>query len=473
MTGTIPSVAIVGRTNVGKSSIFNSIAGKRIALVKDEPGVTRDRAYALVTRFGAPFTLIDTGGLVGEAEGEAQRAARRQCEFAVQEADLILCVFDGMHGVHALDHLVVDFLRQSEKPIIWIANKCEKEDSLSTSSDLFSLGLDEIKRVSAAHNIGIEEVVAEARTRLGLPPPKDEETVEAPSEDHPIRVAVVGRPNVGKSSLVNRLVGEERLATASEAGTTRDSIDVAFRYADQDYVLVDTAGMRRKARIDDDSVEEMSNMRTLRALARCDVAVVVIDATEGIPTEQDCRIAGLIHERGRGMVIVVNKWDAVEKDHRTVKDFERAVYGAFKFAAYAPIVFVSALTGRRCTAVFDKVKEVYEARRVRVKTSDLNRVLARAFEHNSPPGYHGEPVKLFFATQTACEPPSIVLFVNHPKRINFSYQRYLKNILREHFSFLGVDIRLVLRKRTSKSHRGHSPEDSEPDSTEAAVEGVE
>jgi GTP-binding protein len=464
MTVKIPSVAIVGRTNVGKSSLFNALVGKKVALVQNAPGVTRDRSYALVTRYGDPFTLIDTGGMVGEDEGDLQAEVRHQCELALEESDLVIAVLDGMHGTHALDYEVVDFLRQTGKPVLWVANKCEKDESESTAADLYSLGIDEIHHISAAHHQGLDELVELIQKNLGLAalgPEEDEETFKPASNENSIRVAVVGRPNAGKSSLVNKILGQDRLITSPIAGTTRDPIDVTLSQNGTDYVFVDTAGLRKKTKVDYASLEYQSTMRTLRVLARCDVAVLVVDATLGPPSEQDQKIVGLIHERGRGLVIVVNKWDAVEKDHKTVKDFERAVHEQLKFATYAPIVFVSALTGRRCPAVLDKVKEVFEARRVRMKTSELNQVLNRAFALNAPPAYHGEPIRMYFATQVACEPPTFILFVNHPKRINFSYLRYIKNVIRDHTPFTGVDIRLNLRKRISKDTRSRSPQENE------------
>jgi GTP-binding protein len=331
--------------------------------------------------------------------------------------------------------------------------------------------------VSAAHHKGLDMLVQRVQTELNLKPltvneGEEEETFAPPSESSAIRVAIVGKPNAGKSSLVNKILGEDRLITSPIAGTTRDPIDVQFSADGTDYVFVDTAGLRKRAKIDASSLEHLSTMRTLRALARCDVAVLVIDATEGPPSEQDQKIAGLIHERGRGLVIVVNKWDALEKDHRTVKDFERAVYEQLKFATYAPIVFTSALTGRRCQAVLEKVKEVFAARRVRLRTSELNRILNRAFELNAPPSYHGEPIRLYFATQVACEPPTFILFVNHPKRINFSYLRYIRNVIRDHEPFTGVDIRLSLRKRISKENRGARPDNTEHEEVEPALDDL-
>lgn len=455
MTEKIPTIAIIGRTNVGKSSLFNALVGKKVSIVEDFPGVTRDRNYSLVSRFGFPFTLIDTGGLVGEEESNPLHiAVREQCEVAIQEADLVLCVFDGIHGVHPLDAEVVDHVRRSGKPVIWIANKCEQPVTQSAAAEFYSLGFDDLLFVSAAHKHGIKELAEAIRVALGATvAPVALEPRTTTEAENTIRVALIGKPNVGKSSLLNRIIGEDRVVTSDIPGTTRDSIDVVLTRDGQRYEFVDTAGLRKKAKVADESVEESGNIRTLRALAKCDVAVLVLDATIEAITEQDTKIAGLVHERGRGLIIVVNKWDAVEKDHRTVHDFTQMVLSGLKFAQYAPILFVSALSGRRCPSILETAKEVFLGTKVRVQTSDLNRILGRAFSSKPPPVYHGEPIKLYFATQIGTAPPSFVLFVNHPKRLNFSYERYLKNILRQHYPFPGLDIKLIFKKRTSKEDR--------------------
>lgn len=472
MAKRIPTVAIIGRTNVGKSSLFNAIVGRTASIVEDAPGVTRDRHYAYVSRFGYPVTVIDTGGFVGEEEENALHpAVREQCEIAIAEADLIICLFDGLHGVHPLDAEVVDYLRRSPKPVLWVVNKTEKPVSKEQAAEFYSLGLDSVINISAAHNEGVKLLMEQVRETLKvplLPEVQDQTHVEISSQpqDDIIHVALLGRPNVGKSSLLNRIIGEERVVTSELPGTTRDAIDVELTRDGQRYRFVDTAGLRKKGKVDDGSVEQFSNIRTLRALASCDVAVLVLDALEGGVSEQDARIAGLVHERGRGLVIVVNKWDAIEKDHHSVHDFKTAVQQGLKFAQYAPILFVSAQSGRRCPSILETARDVYFGTKQRIQTSDLNRILSRAFTSKPAPIYHGEPVKLYFATQIGTAPPTFVLFVNHPKRINFSYERYLKNCIRDTYPLPGLDIKLIFKKRTTAEERRGGGTSSEAASNE-------
>jgi GTPase len=471
MTSKVPVVAIVGRTNVGKSTLFNAFARRRLAVVHDSDGVTRDRAYIHVSS-PFPMMLVDTGGLFGDLDSDLQDVVRAQAELAIAESDLVICVFDGVAGPHPYDEEVVALLRRIKKPILWVVNKCEKEVTQQTAHEFYGLGLDNLIFVSAAHRQGVRELREAIKETLGIEdtltveeeeaPERDrdnlfdeaadltnEETTGADTEtpDRPVLVALIGRPNVGKSSLINRIVGEDRLVTADAWGTTRDSVDVSVKRDGQDFTFIDTAGLRKKARIDDQSVERYSALRSLRAIARADVVVLVLDATQGVPSIQDARIAGLIHERGKPLVIVVNKWDAIEKDHKTVHAYKHAIQHEFKFARYAPILFVSALSGRRCPSLFPQILEVWKSSRQRVQTSELNKILSRAFERRPPPVYHGEPVKLFFATQVGVTPPTFVLFVNHTTKIKFFYIRYLKNVLREHFPFPGSDIRVEIRKR--------------------------
>jgi GTP-binding protein len=449
MSSKIPVIAIIGRTNVGKSTLFNAIAGRRLSIVDDSHGVTRDRNYAYLHRYELPFSLIDTGGLIGEEDSELQDAVRAQAEVAIQEADLVLAVFDGLYGPHPHDGDVVDLLRRSGKPVLWVINKCEKPMTEASSSEFYALGIDELTCVSAAHKLHVDKLVE--KTREVLEPLGFKKGARDASTA--VRVAVLGKPNAGKSTLINKILGEDRLVTSDIAGTTRDNIDISLTREGKDYVIVDTAGLRKKSAVESLTVERYSNLRALKALVACDVAVLVLDGTLGAPSEQDAKIAGLIHERGRAMIIVVNKWDAVEKDHQTVKAYERAVYEQLKFARYAPILFTSALTGRRCPSVLETVQSVYDAGQQRIPTAELNKVLSEAFMRKPPPVYRGEPIKLFFATQTEIAPPTIVLFVNYPKEINFSYERYLRNALRKHYPYVGNDIRLVLRKRTDKAER--------------------
>lgn len=481
----LPTVCIVGRTNVGKSTLFNALAGRRKAVVKDQPGVTRDRYYELVTRFDFPFTLIDTGALVGEEDLVLHEAVKQQTELAMRQSDLIIVVFDGLHGLHPLDSEVVDLVRQVEKPTIYVANKCEKPSSAITATELYGLGLEEIIPLSAAHRRGIRELLAKMEELVGsselkeeladgedaayqvsededgdegvvhfeedaIPENADEETT--PQVDHDpnkaINIAIIGKPNVGKSTFVNRLLGEDRLITSPIAGTTRDSIKCEFVRNGQKFEIVDTAGLRKKAGVKDDSVERFSNIRTLRSLAQSDVAVFLLDASEGIPTEQDAKIVGLAHEKGKSLVIVVNKWDLIEKDPRIAEEYRHAIRMTFKFAAYAPVIFVSALTGLRCLSVFDEVNTVYTAARVRLTTGQVNKLFTDAFNSKPPPVYRGVPIKLLYATQVAANPPTFAVFVNHPERLRFNYERYLKNTVRRFYPFPGSDVRILFRRRS-------------------------
>lgn len=460
MTKEIPLVAIVGRTNVGKSTLFNAFAKRRLAIVEDCPGVTRDRNYVYVSHYGAPFTLIDTGGLVGEDDGTASadllQLVRKQTEMAIEQADLVLAIFDGMAGPQPHDAEVVDILRRAKKKVIWVVNKCEAPLTATLSAEFYSLGVDDLTFVSATHRIGVNELAKSVQEKLALDNPPSEETeqsVEQLPKDEFIHVAVLGRPNVGKSTLINKIIGEERLIASNMPGTTRDSIDTHMERDGQRYVMIDTAGLRKKSKVEALTLEKFGNLRTLRSLARCDVAVLVLDATQGMPSDQEQKIASLINERGRGLVIVVNKWDAIEKDHTTVQQYKEAVYHSLKFVNYAPIIFTSAITGRRCPNVLEEVKRVYQNTRMRLATSDLNRIIKKALEKNAPPVYRGEPVKVYFATQTEVAPPSIVMFVNYPAGFKPSYIRYLKTWIRDSYPFEGVDIKLILRKRTEKEQR--------------------
>jgi len=452
MSRKVPVVAIIGRTNVGKSTLFNALAKRRIAIVENTPGVTRDRNYTLIKNYGAPFGLIDTGGLVGEEEEQVtgmSQLVRKQADTAIQEADLVVVVFDGLHGPHALDHEVVDHMRRSGKPVLWAVNKCEQPQAGVLSAEFYALGLDELYCVSAAHRVGLQTLGKAIIEKLGIAEGKP--STEAPEKR--VRIAIVGRPNVGKSSLVNKILGEERIISADAPGTTRDCIDIELTREGREFTLVDTAGLRRKAKVEAGTLERFSNLRSLKALVGCDIAALVIDATAGLPSDQDKKIAELIHERGRGFMIVVNKWDLVEKDHRTVKQFEDAIYRELPFARYAPMLFVSALTGRRCPNVLREAAQVYDAARQKIKTGELNKLLERIFQINPPPVVRGHPVRLYFATQVAVAPPTIVLFLNYPENVPASYLRYIKTHLRKIYPMEGVDIKFDLRKRTDKQHR--------------------
>jgi GTP-binding protein len=471
MSRKIPVVAIIGRTNVGKSTLFNALAKRRIAIVEDSPGVTRDRNYTLIKTYGAPFGLIDTGGLVGEDEEQVKgmsQLVRAQADMAIQDCDLVLVVFDGLHGPHALDHEVVDHIRRSGKPVLWVVYKCEQPLNEVLSAEFYTLGLDELHCVSAAHRDGLQDLGNAISAKLGISglKPSTEE-----DEKH-IRIAVVGRPNVGKSSLVNKILGEDRLIAADAPGTTRDCIDIELIREGRHFTLVDTAGLRKKAKVESGTLERFSNLRSLKALVGCDVAVLVLDATEGLPSDQDKKIAELIHERGRGFILVVNKWDLVEKDHRTVKQFEEAIFRELPFARYAPMLFVSALTGRRCPNVLREAAKIYDGAREKISTGALNKLLERIFQINPPPVVRGQPVRLYFATQISVAPPTILMFLNYPENLPQSYLRYVKTHLRKVHPMEGVDIKFELRKRTDKQQRkieSSGDERIEPTAADVAV----
>lgn len=471
----LPSICIVGRTNVGKSTLFNALAGRRKAVIKDQPGVTRDRCYEVVTRFDFPFTLIDTGALVGEEDIALHESVRAQSELAMRQSDVVVVVFDGLHGLHPLDSQVVDLVREIGKPTIFVANKCEKPSAAMTATELYGLGLDEIIAISAAHRRGIRDLMAkigeivapvdlavervdvegdggedEVTERfLGVEElSADESATEESEESKIINIAIIGKPNVGKSTFVNALLGEERMITSPIAGTTRDSILNELTRDGQTFHIVDTAGLRKKAGVKENTVERYSNIRTLRSLAQSDVAVFLLDASEGVPTEQDAKIVGLAHEKGKSLVIVVNKWDLIEKNPKIAEAFRAAIRSVFKFASYAPVVFVSARTGLRCLAVLDTVREVHEASKRRLSTAETNKIFTDAFLQKPPPVYRGNPIKLLYATQVATKPPTFAVFVNYPERLPFSYERYLKNSVRKLYPFTGSDVRILFRRRS-------------------------
>ncbi len=446
----IPTIAIVGRTNVGKSTIFNAFMGRRITIVEDTPGVTRDRHYGYVDRYSFPFTIIDTGGMLGEEGSGLEDQVRTQADIAIEECDVVIAVFDGIHGTHPQDQEIVARLRKSKKPVMYVVNKCEKPDVAVSANEFYSLGIEEIHFVSGAHNIGIANLVEEIGEALGI---EEGEVEGRPFEEQAIKLAIIGKPNVGKSSIINRILGEERLVTSDIAGTTRDSIDIYLTRDGQRYQIVDTAGLRKKAKVDEHTVERYSNLHALTSLASCDVAILVMDASEGLPTEQETKIAGLVQERGRALVLVLNKWDLVEKDHRSVKEYTEGVYQVLKFARYAPILFVSAKSGRRCPSILDAAKKAYQNWTHRITTAKLNKIISNAWEHKPPPVYRGAPIKLYFATQVSSAPPEIVVFVNHPDKLNFSYQRYIKNTLRQSFAFEGTDIKITYKKKTDTEVR--------------------
>ncbi len=431
-------VAIVGRPNVGKSTLFNRILGKRMAIVEDVPGVTRDRNYADVTRYAKRFTLIDTGGFEPASDDRLLAQMREQSQLAIEEADIILFLMDGRDGLNPADEEVAHMLRQVDKPVLFVVNKIDGPVQEATLGEFYALGVGELYPVSAEHRIGVKDLIDELMDLLPETDADDERVTET-------RLSIIGRPNVGKSSLVNRLLGYERVVANPAAGTTRDSVDTPFTYNDRRYVLIDTAGIRRKGKVSQ-KLEKYSVIQALKALDRTHVALVVIDAEEGI-TDQDLTIAGYAHERGRAVVLVVNKWDLVKKDNRTMGEYIKDVRGAFKFLPDSPIHFVSALTGQRINKIMADVEMVSDEFNRKVTTSELNRVLKDAEISHPPPMYQGKRLKLFYATQTAVRPPTFVIFVNKSKGIHFSYERYLMNCLRQAFGFTACPIRLKFTDR--------------------------
>lgn len=437
-----PVVAIVGRPNVGKSALFNRIAGRRISIVEDEPGVTRDRIYAGCFWREWHFTLIDTGGIQTRPDEEVVSATLCQVRLAMEEADVILFVVDARTGITPEDQEVASLLRLAQKPLILVVNKVDSSSSEADVYEFYNLGVGDPVSVSAEHGRGIGDlldlVVAE------LPPPEQERT-----DEETIQVAVIGRPNVGKSSLVNAVLGRERVIVSDVPGTTRDAIDSHFRRGDTAYTIIDTAGMRRKARVET-PVERYSVLRALRAVDRSDVSLILIDATEGI-TEQDTRIAGYVHEAGRASVIVVNKWDLVEKDTNTMKEYDERIRHSLGFMQYAPIMYISARTGQRLEELLDVVEYVAQQHALRVTTGRLNEVLHQAVALREPPHDKGVRLRVLYGSQVRVKPPTILLFVNRPDLMHFSYLRYLENQLRQAFGFVGTP--LILMTRSSRDRR--------------------
>lgn len=432
-----PVVAIVGKPNVGKSTFFNRIAGKQIAIVQNTPGVTRDRIYADADWCGHEFCLIDTGGLEMKSEDEMWIHIRAQAELAIEAADVIVLICDGKTGVQSDDELVASFLRKSKKPVLLAVNKIDNNEQY-LAYDFYSLGLGEPFAVSAEQGKGLTDLLDAIVEKL---PESDSDA----TDDDVIRVSVVGKPNAGKSSLVNKLLGENRLIVSDIAGTTRDSVDTELVFDNQRYILVDTAGIRKKKNISEE-LEGYSVMRSLASIRRADVVLVVIDAEAGL-TEQDVKIAGYAHEQGKASVIVVNKWDVIEKDTHTVNRFRDKIMEDLKFMDYCCLCFISALTGKRVNTVLPLVKTVFDNARRRVTTGVLNDVLGEAIRVNEPPPQNGRRLKIYYISEVAVTPPSFAFFVNDPTLVHFSYERYLENSLRKSFDFAGTPIKLFFRAR--------------------------
>lgn len=433
-------MAIVGSPNVGKSTLFNRIAGSRIAIVEDRPGITRDRIYAAADWRARSFRVIDTGGLEMGHIDEIRDRIRAQVELAIDEAQVIVFVVDGTVGSTGADEEVADLLRRSGKPVVIAVNKLDNPARLALAADFYGFGFADTIAISAEHGIGIGDLLDAVYDNF--PAPED-----APDdEDESIKVAVIGRPNVGKSSLINTLLGEDRVLVSSQAGTTRDAVDTPLVLGDQSFLLIDTAGMRKRGKVYE-TTEKYSVLRALRAIERCDVAVLVMDGEAGI-IEQDKRVVGYALDAGKAIVIAVNKWDAVEKDGKTAQEFEQRIRSHFPFMPWAPIVFVSAKTGRRVSRVLEIAAEAADNHAQRIATSTVNTVIQEAIAIVPPPTDKGRRLKILYATQVAVKPPTFAIFVNNPEMMHFSYERYLENQLRESFGFLGTPIRLLIRARS-------------------------
>lgn len=435
-------LAIVGRPNVGKSTLFNTLAGEKISIVEDHPGVTRDRIYADVTWLNHSFSMIDTGGIEMDSKDKMLKHMREQADIAIDTADVILFLVDVRQGLVDADFKVADMLRKSGKPVILVVNKVDNfEKYMPDVYEFYNLGIGDPHPISAASKLGIGDMLDAVLELFDL------EKIEEEEDDRP-KIAIVGKPNAGKSSLINNLLGENRVIVSDVAGTTRDAIDTEIVYNGTEYVFIDTAGLRRKSKIKG-NIERYSIIRTVAAIERSDVVILMIDATEGV-SEQDAKIAGIAHDRGRGLIIAVNKWDAIEKDNHTVKEYTKKVRDILSFVPYAEIIFISALTGQRTKKIFDMLETVIENHAMRIQTGVLNEILMEAVALQQPPSDKGKRLKLFYMTQVSTKPPTFVLFVNKKELMHFSYQRYIENRIRDTFGFMGTPIRIFIRERKEK-----------------------
>ena len=437
-----PVVAIVGRPNVGKSTLFNALAGEKISIVKDTPGVTRDRIYADVTWLDKEFTLIDTGGIEPDSKDIILSQMREQAQIAIDTADVIIFITDVKQGLVDADSKVADMLRRSGKPVVLVVNKVDNFDKYMTDVyEFYNLGIGDPVPVSAASRLGLGDMLDIVAGHF------PEGSAEEEEDDRP-RIAIVGKPNVGKSSIVNKLLGENRVIVSDVAGTTRDAIDTEIVHNGKEYVFIDTAGLRRKNKIKEE-LERYSIIRTVTAVERADVVLMVIDATEGV-TEQDAKIAGIAHERGKGVIIVVNKWDAIEKNDRTMREYENDIRQVLSYMPYAEIMYVSALTGQRLVKLYDMIDMVIENQTLRIATGVLNEIMTEAVAMQQPPSDKGKRLKLYYITQVAVKPPTFVIFVNDRELMHFSYTRYLENKIREAFGFRGTSLKFFIRERKEK-----------------------
>lgn len=434
-----PIVAVVGRPNVGKSTLFNALAGERIAIVQDTPGITRDRIYADITWLDMSFTLIDTGGIEPDSSDVILSQMRDQAQIAIDTADVILFMVDVKQGLVDDDMKVADMLRRSQKPVVLAVNKVDSfEKFMNDTYEFYNLGIGEPIPISAANRLGIGDMLDVVTSHF-------DSNMTSETEDDRPRVAVIGKPNVGKSSLINKIIGEQRLIVSDIAGTTRDAIDTPVKANGKEYVFIDTAGLRRKKNVKED-LEKYMIVRTVSAVERADVVVLLIDASEGV-TEQDAKIAGIAHERGKGFIIAVNKWDTVEKDNSTVNEYSKKIRSTLSFMPYAEIMFISALTGQRVPKLFETIDAVIENCALRVQTGVLNEIIAEATAMQQPPSDKGKRLKIFYATQASVKPPTFVIFVNDKQLMHFSYTRYLENRIREAFGFKGTPLRFIIRER--------------------------
>lgn len=439
---TKPIVAVVGRPNVGKSTLFNALAGEKIAIVKDTPGITRDRIYADVSWLDRGFTLIDTGGIEPDSKDIILSQMREQAQIAIDTADVIIFLVDVKQGLQDADTQVADMLRRAKKPVVLAVNKVDSfQKYMADVYEFYNLGIGEPFPISSTNRLGFGELLDEVISHFG------EEDVEE-EEDDRIKVAIVGKPNVGKSSIINRLIGENRLIVSDIAGTTRDAVDTEITHNGKEYVFIDTAGLRRKNKIKEE-LERYMIIRTVSAVERADIAVLVIDAVEGV-TEQDAKIAGIAHDRGKAVIIAVNKWDAVEKDNKTVKEYTQKIRQVLSFMPYAEIMFISAVSGQRLMKLYDVIDAVNENHSMRIGTGVLNEIVTEAVALQQPPSDKGKRLRIYYTTQVAVKPPTFVIFVNDKELMHFSYLRYLENQIRDTFGFVGTPLKFFVRERKEK-----------------------
>ena len=438
-----PIVAVVGRPNVGKSTLFNALAGENISIVKDTPGITRDRIYADVNWLDMTFTLIDTGGIEPDSKDIILSQMRAQAEIAIETADVIIFMVDVKQGLVDADSKVADMLRRSHKPVVLVVNKVDSfEKYMADVYEFYNLGIGEPHPISSVNRLGIGDMLDEVTSYF------DKEAMNSDEEDDRVRVAIVGKPNVGKSSIINKLLGENRLIVSDIAGTTRDAVDTEIKYNGKEYVFIDTAGLRRKNKIKEE-LEKFMIVRTVSAVERADVVVLVIDAKEGV-VEQDAKIAGIAHERGKAVIIVVNKWDAIEKNDKTMNEMTKKVRDTLSYMPYAEMLFVSALTGQRLPKLFETIDMVSENHAMRVSTGVLNEIMAEAVAMQQPPSDKGKRLRLYYITQVSVKPPTFVIFVNDKELMHFSYTRYIENQIRETFGFKGTPLKFIIRERKEK-----------------------